>query len=110
LKPAANIKLLPIEMSMVSKATKTFSEYLTGWHKKQFDTTTLKKVKESKDCLLMDGMELKYLTQALRREGWAYFYKGKRTKAVTYFELAQWIKGEREELQEIHNSIKKQLA
>jgi hypothetical protein len=110
LKTAVNIKLLPAEMSMVRKAAKTFSEYLTGWHKKQFDTTTLKRVKEFKDYLVMDGMELKYLTQALRREGWAYFYQGKRSKAVTYFELAQWIKEKRAEFQEEHSPIKKQLA
>jgi hypothetical protein len=100
MRTTASIKLLPAEMTMVRESAKTLSENLTGWNKKLFDGTALKRVIEAKENLLMDGMELKLVSQALNKQGWIYFYSGKKVKAKTYFELAQWIKEERVKFQE----------
>lgn len=92
---AATIKLFPAEMSMVRRSTRLLSDHLTGWNKRLFDSTTLKRVNESSGTLVMDGMELKDVARALRKQGWFFYNSGLRPEAKIYFELAQWIKEQR---------------
>lgn len=100
MRTAATIKLLPAEMSMIRRSTKLLSDHLTGWNKKLFDATTLKRVNDSTGTLVMDGMELKDVARALRKQGWFFYNSGLKTESKIYFELAQWIREQRVQFQE----------
>ncbi|WP_026678184.1 hypothetical protein [Fictibacillus gelatini] len=109
MRTAAEIKLLPAELGMVKTAMRSYSDWLEGWQKRQFDIAK-ERVENSNGNFEMDGMEMEYVCRALRKYGWLYYSIGKREKAKTYFELAQEIKEKKVQFQQKNNPLKKAVS
>ncbi|MGC4375891.1 hypothetical protein WD019_02960 [Fictibacillus sp. Mic-4] len=106
IRQAAKIHLLPAELGLIKTAMRAYSYQIEGWKKRLFDIA-FGRVLKSNGTLEMDGMEMEYVTMALRKYGWFHFMNQRKETAKIYFELAQWIKEKKVEFQQKNNPLKK---